>query len=84
MTLILLAVNPSVFSCGMLGLRSSSAAKTLLCLEKGVFLHSLHQAHTARVAVFDLIATGLVSNSRHAATGGPLEGTCPVILPILS
>jgi len=57
-TLILFAVIPSVFSCSMLGLQSSSAAATLPRLEKGV--PSPRRTHPAWVAAVALVVTGLV------------------------
>jgi len=67
--LIVFVVSPLVFSWGMLGFGSSSAASLLPNLEKGVFLPSLHRTHPARVTVVALKVTGLVSISRNAAIG---------------
>jgi len=69
MTLILHAMSPSVFICGILGLRSSSLAGMLPRLENGVLLSIPRRTHTARVAVVALVTTGLVSTSGNAAAG---------------
>jgi len=76
MAMILLAVRPSVFSWGMLGFRSSSAAVMLQRLEKGVYLPSPRLTHPARVAVVALASTCLLSISEMPQEGGPLKGTC--------
>ena len=72
MTLILLAVSPSVFSWGMLGLRSSSA-------KEGVFLLSPRRIHPAWLAVVALISTGIGSISEMPNREDHLKAT--VILP---
>ena len=74
MTLILLAMSPSMFSCSVLVLRPSSAAGSHF--EKGVSLPSLRRAHPARVAMIPLVSTDLVSISEIPQQGGPLERTC--------
>ena len=78
MTLILLAVSFSVFSCSrpMLGFQSSSTAAMLPRHENGIFQPSPRRTHPPQIAVVALVSTGLVSISINAATRRPLEGTC--------
>jgi len=68
-TVILLAVSPSVFSWSKLGHGSSLAAFLLPRPEKGAFLPNSLWTPPARVAVVGLEATDLVSIWMNAATG---------------
>ena len=65
--LTLFALSSALVSCRMLGLRSTSAAATLMCLEKGV--PSPRRTHPARKTVVVLVVTAFGWHFKNSVTG---------------